>query len=733
MGQVTTRTYDAWDNVTATTDPNGVTTTNTYDGDENLLAIETPLDATHTATTAYTYDAHGNELTETDPEGRVTTSTYSARGLLASRADADGDTTTYTEDIAGDVLTAVAPRGNAPGASPSHFRTSRTYDDAGDLISETTPNGKTTSATYDGDSQKVTSTDADGDVTTYDYDAANKLTMTTRPDGTTLTATYDPDGNQLTQANGDGEVTSHHYDALVHLDKITNADNQQTAYQYDAVGNLLSVTELGVATGVHGLVCVYDASDRLVGEQFSVDASTRSVSFTYDDNGNRLTMTDPSGISSYDYDALNRLTDQTNGAGQHVGYEYDLSGDPITITYPNGHGVAEAYDDAGRLSSVTDWLGNETDFGYNADGNVTHEVFPSETGETDSSTYNREDQMTSVEFDSTGGSLAKLSFTFLKEGRATTAEYYWTARNAANAAGGQGTAAGDAAFEASLVTSFTNGYNTRTSTYWTVAPSNPTTANLFGNANTYTRPGLSYLALRAILGPTAYDAALHHIQSAYGGGTISEPHIEREFHAYMPNQSLGCANKLDAFFTQWWDTAYPAGGGVNRPQITGPGLPGGGFYDADGGCSDYGVDATQPIGGSVGATLALTLGAPATFGEFTPGLAKDYVAATSAGVTSTAGDATLAVADPDAAAPGHLVNGGFSLPRALQAKAGSAAGSATAGGSVDAAPLPLLTYSGPTTNDAVTIGLTQSIGATDALRTGSYGKTLTFTLATTTP
>jgi hypothetical protein len=39
----------------------------------------------------------------------------------------------------------------------------------------------------------------------------------------------------------------------------------------------------------------------------------------------------------------------------------------------------------------------------------------------------------------------------------------------------------------------------------------------------------------------------------------------------------------------------------------------------------------------------------------------------------------------------------------------------------------------PTTNDAVTVTFTQAIGATDALRTGSYAKTLAFTPSTTTP
>ena len=37
-------------------------------------------------------------------------------------------------------------------------------------------------------------------------------------------------------------------------------------------------------------------------------------------------------------------------------------------------------------------------------------------------------------------------------------------------------------------------------------------------------------------------------------------------------------------------------------------------------------------GGSVPATLSLTLGAPASFGAFTPGVARDYIASTTATV-----------------------------------------------------------------------------------------------------
>ena len=42
-------------------------------------------------------------------------------------------------------------------------------------------------------------------------------------------------------------------------------------------------------------------------------------------------------------------------------------------------------------------------------------------------------------------------------------------------------------------------------------------------------------------------------------------------------------------------------------------------------------------------------------------------------------------------------------------------------------------YSAPVSNDVATIGFRQHIAATQALRTGTYSKTLTFTLSTATP
>ncbi len=120
--------------------------------------------------------------------------------------------------------------------------------------------------------------------------------------------------------------------------------------------------------------------------------------------------------------------------------------------------------------------------------------------------------------------------------------------------------------------------------------------------------------------------------------------------------------------------------------------------------------AEATVGGTVPATLSLTLGPNASLGAFTPGIAKDYSAQTTATVTSTAGDAALSYSDP-----GHLANGAFALPSPLVVELSKAA------------------WTGPVSNDPVTIAFKQHIDANDALRTGTYSKTVTFTLSTTTP
>ena len=123
------------------------------------------------------------------------------------------------------------------------------------------------------------------------------------------------------------------------------------------------------------------------------------------------------------------------------------------------------------------------------------------------------------------------------------------------------------------------------------------------------------------------------------------------------------------------------------------------------------VSKDTTIGGNVPATLALTLGTPGSLGTFTPNVDKTYEASTTATVTSTAGDAALTVSP----APAYLSNGSFKLADPLQVTFSKA------------------TWTEPVSGDPVTITFRQHIGATQPLRTGAYGQTLTFTLSTTNP
>ena len=128
------------------------------------------------------------------------------------------------------------------------------------------------------------------------------------------------------------------------------------------------------------------------------------------------------------------------------------------------------------------------------------------------------------------------------------------------------------------------------------------------------------------------------------------------------------------------------------------------------GCALAAVTPEAPVSGTVPATLSLALSGPGVFGAFTPGITKEYTAASSANVISTAGDAALTVSDP-----GHLANGAFTLAEPLRVEFSKSA------------------WTAPVSNDTVAIAFKQLVKANDPLRTGTYSKTLTFTLSTTQP
>jgi hypothetical protein len=141
------------------------------------------------------------------------------------------------------------------------------------------------------------------------------------------------------------------------------------------------------------------------------------------------------------------------------------------------------------------------------------------------------------------------------------------------------------------------------------------------------------------------------------------------------------------------------------------------------------LESTKPstVGGTVANTLSLTLGTPGTLGTFVPGVGKSYEATTEVTVTSTAAEAALTVVDPSTNNPGKLVNGTFALAQPVEAAVSGAFAPVTG------TPTQLHTWAGPVANDKLNLKFKQTIGSSEALRTGSYSKPLTLTLSTTTP
>jgi hypothetical protein len=134
--------------------------------------------------------------------------------------------------------------------------------------------------------------------------------------------------------------------------------------------------------------------------------------------------------------------------------------------------------------------------------------------------------------------------------------------------------------------------------------------------------------------------------------------------------------------------------------------------DGTSGPDSTSVQDNTSVHGTVPSILSLKLGdnGQVSLGTFTPGSDTTYKASTTADVTTTTGDATLA-----ASVAGNLANGAFKLADPL------------------GVALSKSTWDGPATHDLVAIDLAQHIGATEKLRSGSYSTVVTFTLSTTEP
>ncbi|HVA10216.1 MAG TPA: RHS repeat-associated core domain-containing protein, partial [Acidimicrobiales bacterium] len=414
LGRTATYTYNSFNEPLTITDPLGIETTHTYDANGNLTQTSTPLAGTsplQNQVTSYAYgdSTHPGDMTQmTDPDGKLWAYTYDSYGDKASQTDPLGDKTTYLYDAAGNMTSRVMPLGNVSGGTPANYTWTYTYNPADQALTQTDPLNNQTQSSYDQNGNLIQQVDPNSNVTDYAYDLDNEKTSETDGAGSlaqrTLQTTYDGNGNVLQQVDGNRNVTSYTYDALNR--KITTSDplDRITTYTYDPAGNLLTTKDPRGQTTTN----TYDGAGQLLAEAYS-SLTTANVSYTYDADGQRISMSDGTGTSTYVYDSLHRLTQTTDGAGNQLQYAYDLKGQATSITYPGSHTVTQGYDGAGRLTTIQDWLSHTTTYKYDADSNNYEIDYPNAT--TASLSYDHSDRLMATVDAKSGTAFLNLSYT----------------------------------------------------------------------------------------------------------------------------------------------------------------------------------------------------------------------------------------------------------------------------------------------------------------------------------
>ncbi len=422
--------YDANGNVLTMTVSSGVLSrawTLTYNTDGQPLTIDGPrTDVADVTTLTYYTCTTGNECgqlhTITNALGHMTTfNSYDAAGRPTLVTDANGLQSAYTYDWRGNVLTVVqSPAVGVPRT------TTMTYDDVGQLVTLSMPDGMVLTYSYSAAQYLVSVTDNLGNRVDYDYDAmGNVIDEDTYDSGSTLRRAmdyaYDLNNRLDTITNGgylsdlsidavgnlvnvtDAELasTTHAYDALNRLDQTTDALTGVVYYDYDDHDNLTSVSAPNGATTTY----VYDDLENLL-QEISPDRGV--TAYTYDEAGNRLTGTDARGVmATFEYDALNRITAISYpDSSLNVTYAYDQGAFGLgrrTEMVDASGATTYSYDGFGNLAtqlSIQDGLAQDIDYSYDNADRIASITYPS--GKRVDYIYDTAGRVTEVRLDDAG-------------------------------------------------------------------------------------------------------------------------------------------------------------------------------------------------------------------------------------------------------------------------------------------------------------------------------------------
>ena len=323
-----------------------------YDGYGNLTSKQEGVSSPF-STTSYQYDNNGMRITKTDPCGNGACSDITGTSY----------TTTYIYSTAcndGYISQTIYP----VTSGVSHITKVNPDCSSGLPLSTTDQNGQTTTYSYDSIGRKSSIGYPDGGLTSYQYPSPAEVVESKLLSGSTystLTTNWDGYGrkSQVTQSDpaGDDTVTST-YDGDNRLGCNSNPQrsgssptNGNTCYDYDALDRATLVT--------------------------MPDGNKIHVAYS----GNQATVTDESGYQKrYVYDAFHDLTQvfEPNASGTpnwETDYSYDAAGHLLGITQKgDGSSAARvstfAYDSLGKMTGESTPEAGTKSYIYDPNGNL---------------------------------------------------------------------------------------------------------------------------------------------------------------------------------------------------------------------------------------------------------------------------------------------------------------------------------------------------------------------------
>ena len=422
-GVITTYEYDKLNRLVKVT-LDGDVTQSFYNDSDNLYAVRNAKGQT----TLYTYDDLGRLMSVADAVSdpniaKITVATvtnykngndftkamaytYDTMGNKLTEKNVAGDTNKYSYDKRGRVLTVTVP-GNKVVST-------KTYDELGNLLTDKDANKNTVSYTYD--NNRLTSVAVNGiEYKYYSYNAFGELERTDTPDaghGTVATEyTYDNCGRIETAMVGPIE-TKYTYDTEGNMVSMTDGNGNETKYNYGPFGMLLSMTDAEDITETYE----YDARGNLTRK---IDGNGSEVSYAYDTKNNLTSMQYDGKITTYTYDALGNRTKMSDESGNYV-YTYDNGNRLTKVTKGNAIYVTYEYDTRGNVTDINgtvytydecNRMKTAGDVGYTYDDAGNLKIVSTPVGTT-TYTYDERNRVTKVENKVDNKVLSSYSYTY---------------------------------------------------------------------------------------------------------------------------------------------------------------------------------------------------------------------------------------------------------------------------------------------------------------------------------